>query len=138
MRLSWLNACMILQTILIIFWKSYPTTSRVMIRNKVTEMVEANKAEKEKKRCCDKRKILLQLTQNLHYEIDGRVHRLLRSSSEIQTFASRWWLILRLHTVCFEHFVILKKIRSIGIASKMTCMWNMSTIYLLMPLYNTD
>ena len=33
---------------------------------------------------CDKRKILLQLTQNLHYEIDGCVHMLLRSLSEIQ------------------------------------------------------
>ena len=51
---------------------------------KFTEMVETHKAEKEKKRCCDKRKILLQLTQNLHYEIDGCVHRSLRSLSEIQ------------------------------------------------------
>ena len=53
-------------------------------KEKFTEMVETHKAEQEKKRCCDKRKIL------------------------------------RLHNVCFEHFLILKKIRPIGIASKMT------------------
>ena len=51
---------------------------------KFTGMLETHKAEKEKKRCCEKRKILLQLTQHLHYEIDGRVHRLLRSLSEVQ------------------------------------------------------
>ena len=76
-------------------------------KEKFTEMVETRKAEKEKKRCCDKHKILLQLTQNLHYEIDGFVHRLLRSLSEIQRIlylgddfrTSKE--ILRLHNVCF-------------------------------------
>ena len=71
-------------------------------------------------------KILLQLTQKLHYEIDGGVHRLLRSSSEIQIIlylgddfrTSKE--ILRLHNVCFEHFIILKKIMPIPIESKMT------------------
>ena len=93
---------------------------------KFTEMLETHKAEKERKRCCDKRKILLQLTQNLHYEIDGYVHRLLRSLTEIQIIL---YLgddfqtsneILRLHNFCFDHFVILKNIMPIGIASKIT------------------
>ena len=53
-------------------------------KEKFTEMAETYKAEKEKKRCCDKRKILLQLTKNLHYEIDGGVLWSLRSLSEIQ------------------------------------------------------
>ena len=52
-------------------------------KEKFTEMVETHKAEKEKKQCCDKCKIMLQLTLNLHYLIDGCVHRLLRSLSEM-------------------------------------------------------
>ena len=68
----------------------------------------------------NKRKILLLLTQNLHY--DGHVHMLLRSLSEIQRIlylgddfrTSKE--ILQLHTFCFEHFVILKKIMPLGIA----------------------
>ena len=93
---------------------------------KFNEMLETYKAEKEKKRCCDKRKILLQLTQNLHYEIDGLVHRLLRTLSEIQRILylgddfRTCKEILRLHNSCFEHFVLLKKIMPIGIASKIT------------------
>ena len=51
---------------------------------KINEMLDALNAEKEKKRCCDRRKILLLLTKNLHYKIDGDVHRLLRTLSEIQ------------------------------------------------------
>ena len=53
-------------------------------------MLETHKAEKEIKRCCDKRKILYL----------GE--------------------ILRLRNFCFEHFVILKNIMPIGIASKIT------------------
>ena len=82
---------------------------------KFTEMIEIYKAEKEKKRCCDKRKILLQLTQNLCDEIDGLVHKLLRTLSEIQRIL---YLgddfrtpkeILRLHNTCFAHFVPIVK-----------------------------
>ena len=40
--------------------------------------------EKEKKRCCDRRKFLLQLTQQLDMEIDGKIHRVLKTLSEIQ------------------------------------------------------
>ena len=36
-------------------------------------------AEKEKKRCCDRRRILLLLTKNTHLKIDGKLHMLLRT-----------------------------------------------------------
>ena len=93
---------------------------------KFTQMIEIYKAEKEKKRCCDKRKILLQLTQNLRDEIDGLVHMLLRTLSEIQRIL---YLgddfrtpkeILRLHNTCFAHFALIKKIMSLGLSSKLT------------------
>ena len=83
---------------------------------KMNEMLDALNAEKERKRCCDRRKILLLLTKNMHYKIDGDVHRLLRTFSEIQRIL---YLgdnfrtpkeMLRLHNVCFEHFVLLKKL----------------------------
>ena len=103
-------------------------------KEKFTEMIETHKAEKEKKRCCDKCKILLQLTQNLHYEIDGCVHRLLRSLSEIQRILylgdDFYELLKKFYCTTFV-FVILKKIISIGITSKMTrdnCMSKINTV----------
>ena len=41
------------------------------------------KVEKERKRCCDWRRILLFLTHSLYHKIDGKVHRLLKTLSEI-------------------------------------------------------
>ena len=46
---------------------------------KVQEMLTAYFDEKQKKRCCDKRKFLLQLTISLYHKIDGNFHRLLTS-----------------------------------------------------------
>ena len=84
-------------------------------------------AEKEKKRCCDRRMILLRLTRNTYLKIDGKVHMLLRTLSEIQRIL---YLgddfrtpkeILRLHNVCFEHFVLLKELICIdSLSAKMT------------------
>ena len=74
------------------------------------------KNQKEQKRCCDWRKILLLITSNTHFQIDGIVHRLLMTLSEIQRIL---YLdddhrtakeILRLHNVAFEHFVLLKRV----------------------------
>ena len=93
---------------------------------KFAQMIEIYKAGKEKKRCCDKRKILLQLTQNLRDEIDGLVHKLLRTLSEIQRilylgddFRSPEE-ILRLHNTCFAHFALIKKSMPIGLSSELT------------------
>ena len=83
------------------------------------DMFTALKSEKEKKRCCDWRKILLILTQNLYLKIDGLIHKLLKTLSEIQRILylsddSRTPReILRLHNSCFEHFILLKKIFNI-------------------------
>ena len=83
---------------------------------KVQEMLTAYSDEKQKKRCCDKRKFLLQLTISLYHKIDGNVHRLLKSLCEIQRIlylgddfrtANE---ILRLHNMCFEHFCLLKQV----------------------------
>ena len=93
---------------------------------KFTQMVEIYKAGKEKKRCCDKRKILLQFTQNQRDEIDGLVHKLLRILSEIQRIL---YLgddfrtpeeILRLHNTCFANFALIKNIMPIGLSSTLT------------------
>lgn len=76
------------------------------------------KGEKDQKRCCDWRKILLQLTQMLHFKIDGLVHRLFRTLTEIQRILyldddyRNAKEILRLHNSCFEHFILLKKLIS--------------------------
>ena len=63
----------------------------------------------------------------MYYKIDDDVHRLLRTLSEIQRIL---YLgddfrtpkeILRLHNVCFEHFILLKKlIRIEKLSAKMT------------------
>ena len=89
-------------------------------------MLEALRAEKETKRCCDKRKMLLQLTLHLSFQIDGLVHKLLSTLCDIQRilylndeFRSPKE-ILRLHNACFLHFILLKKIMPIGPFSKIT------------------
>ena len=83
--------------------------------------------EKEVKRCCDKRKKLLQVTKNLQYKIDGNVHRLLRTLCEIQRILylgddfRTTTEILRLHNACFEHFVLMKNIfKRDNLSAKMT------------------
>ena len=67
------------------------------------------------------------MTQNLRDDIDGLVHKLLRTLSEIQSIL---YLgddfrtpneILRLHNNCFAHFALIKKIMPIGLSSKLTC-----------------
>ena len=96
-------------------------------KNKMNEMLKVYYADKDKKRCCDKRKILLQLAQNLYHKIDGKAHKLIKTLSEIQRIL---YLgddlrtpnqILRLHNSCFEHFVLLKDVISINkLSEKMT------------------
>ena len=79
-------------------------------------MLKILKLEKEKRRCCDWRKMLLIITQTLYQKIDGKVHKLLKTLSEIQRIL---YLgddfrtpqeILRLHNSCFEHFKLLKEV----------------------------
>ena len=70
--------------------------------------------EKEKKRCCDKRKFLLLLTKELYLEIDGKIHRVLKTLSEIQRILylgddfRNAKEVLRLHNSSFQHFVLLR------------------------------
>ena len=94
---------------------------------KVNEILDIYKAEKQQKRCCDKRKILLQLTRSLNFQIDGHVHKLLRSLSEIQRILyldddfRTTKEILRLHNACFEHFILLKQVMPIkNLSAKMS------------------
>ena len=83
--------------------------------------------KKIKKRCCDRRKILLHYTQCLYQKIDGKVHRILNTLSEMQRIL---YLgddfrtakeILRLHNCSFEHFILLKDVVCIKkLSEKMT------------------
>ena len=85
-------------------------------RGEVERDVKLLTKEKDLLRCCDKRRMLLILTENLEHKIDGKVHRLLKSLSEIQRIL---YLgddfrtpreILRLHNCCFQHFVLMKEL----------------------------
>ena len=85
-------------------------------KSKITEILIVYNAEKEQKRCCDRRKILVTLTHALYGKINGKIHRLLKTLSEIQRIL---YLndefrtpkeILRLHNCCFEHFVLLNNV----------------------------
>ena len=73
------------------------------------------KAEKERRRCCDWRKILLVLTLSLNV-IDGKDLRLLKTLSEVQRILylrddQRTDVeVLRLHNSCFEHYILMKEI----------------------------
>ena len=96
-------------------------------RSELENLMSVYKLEKDKKRCCDWRKILLALTQDLYQKIDGKVHKLLKTLTEIQRilylsddFRSPKE-ILRLHNSCFEHYVLLKEIFNIShLSSAMT------------------
>ena len=81
-------------------------------KTQFSDMLTTLKLEKEKKRCCDWRKMLLVLTQTLY----GKIHKLLNTLSEIQRIL---YLgddfrtpqeILRLHNSCFEHFILSKEV----------------------------
>ena len=73
------------------------------------------KAEKERRMCCDWRKILLVLTLSLN-GIDGKVLRLLKTLSEVQRILylrddQRTPVkVLWLHNSCFEHYILMKEI----------------------------
>ena len=71
MRLPWLNV-----------FEELPCHLKTDDKVIFTEALEVYKSEKERKRCCDKRKILLQMTDDLHYKIDGYVHQLLATLSK--------------------------------------------------------
>ena len=85
---------------------------------KIDEILEIYNNEKEQKRCCDKRKILLQLTLALDEEITGKIIKLLKTFCEIQRILyledeSRTQReVLRLHNSCFQHYVLMKDIFS--------------------------
>ena len=89
-------------------------------KQKVNELLQVYYAEKDKKRCCDRRKMLLHLTQCLYQKIDGKVHKLLKTLSEIQRILylgdhfRTAKIILRLHNCSFEHFVLLKEVLPIN------------------------
>ena len=53
-------------------------------------MLTTLKLDKEKKRCCDWRKMLLVLTQTLCQKIDGKIHKLLKTVSENTTNFIPW------------------------------------------------
>ena len=82
-------------------------------KQKVNAMLQVYNAEKDKKRCCE---ILLHLTQCLYHKIDGKVHKLLKTLSEIQRILyvgddfRKAKEILRLHNCSFEHFILLKDV----------------------------
>ena len=50
-------------------------------KNEIDKVYKLYNSEKDKKRCCDKRKLLLMLTTNLYKKIDGKVHKLLKTLS---------------------------------------------------------
>ena len=90
---------------------------------------EVFKGEKDQKRCCDWRKILLQVTTSLENKPinDVRIIRFLRTLCEIQRIlyltedkrSARE--ILRLHNSCFEHFHLLKELIPIdNLSAKMS------------------
>ena len=75
-------------------------------KSKIKNILEMYYREKDRKRCCDRRKILLYMTNSLHHQINGKIDRLLMTLSEIQRIL---YLgedfrtaknILRLHNCC--------------------------------------
>ena len=82
----------------------------------VNDILQVYYAEKNRKRCCDKRKILLYLTKALYLKINGNAYNLLKTLSEIQRIlylgdkSRNAKNILRLHLTCFRHFVYMKKV----------------------------
>ena len=53
-------------------------------KSQFNDMLKILKLEKEKRRCCEWRKMLLIITQTLYQKIDGKVHKLLKTLSDIQ------------------------------------------------------
>jgi len=111
-------------------------------KKEIDKVYKLYNSEKDKKRCCDKRKLLLMLTTNLYQKIDGKVHKLLKTLSEIQRILYQGddlrtpMQILRLHNSCFDHFVLLKDVIPIKhLSEKMTRIGfteNICTIYWFM------
>ena len=95
----------------------------------IKKYLDIYQAEKERKRCCDKRRILLILTKYTYHKIDGKVHKLLRTLCEIQRilYLGEEYRtpkeILRLHKVCFEHFILFKSVLNILFFLKRYLMW---------------
>ena len=85
---------------------------------KYVDLFEALSSEKDRKRCCDWRRILLVMTLQLYQQINGKIHKLLRTLSEIQRIlyldedSRTTKQILRLHNSCFEHYILMKEIFS--------------------------
>ena len=80
------------------------------------DLVEKLIEEQTLTRCCDRRRMLLIMTDRLYCNIDGRIFRLLSTLSEIQRIL---YLddnhrtakeILRLHNSAFEHFTLMRDI----------------------------
>ena len=57
-------------------------------RSKMTHLLGILNQEKAVKRCCDKRKILLQVIKGLQYEIDSNISKLFWTLCEIQRIIS--------------------------------------------------
>ena len=85
-------------------------------KEKFISLLSQLNEEKQRKRCCDKRKILLCLSKELKGELDGYVNKLLSTLVEIQRILylpddlRSQKEILRLHNCCFFHFLLLKRI----------------------------
>ena len=93
-------------------------------KSKFSEYADTLTDEKDMIRCCDRRRILLVLTKALRFEIDGKVHSLLNTLSEIQRIL---YLeddkrtpreVLRLHNCSFQHFVLMKELFDLSKLSK--------------------
>ena len=87
-----------------------PNHVKLQDKEKIIELLNVLNSEKSKKRCCDKRRMLLILAKELHLKIDGNVDKIFRTLSEIQRIL---YLdddyrtpkeILRLRNSCFENF----------------------------------
>ena len=89
--------------------------------------IKAMNEEKEKKRCCDRRRMLLSLTIGLRKILSPQPFELLKTLCEIQRI---FYLddelrtleeILRLYNVTFRHFILMKNIFDINkLSAKMT------------------
>ena len=79
-------------------------------KSKIKSILEMYYKEKDRKQCCD------YMTNSLHYQINGKIDRLLMTLSEKQRILYQGEdfrtakNILRLHNCCFQHFVLLKEV----------------------------
>ena len=104
-----------------------PNHLKISDKQEVNALLQVYYAEKDKKRCCDRRKILVQMTHYLYHKINGKVHKLLKTLSEMQRILylgdglRNAKNILRLHNCSFEHFVLLKEVIPVkNLSEKMT------------------